>query len=131
MKELLYVALGGAIGAMLRYSIGLIPIKSEFPFLTMGINILGAICIGGIASLASVSFLSPTVTLFLKTGFCGGFTTFSTFSLESMQLIEKKEWGSAAFYMTGSLLLCLLGVFLGSVFAHFLSENFHFGLYRK
>ena len=81
----LAVALGGAIGAMGRYAISLIPAKTAFPILTLITNFLGAVLIGFIVGLVSKrDDLSPSVVLFWKTGVCGGFTTFSTFSLVRM-----------------------------------------------
>ena len=76
----LIVALGGAVGSIFRYSISLIPIKTTFPFLTLITNILGAVLIGFIVGVSSKKGLSSNTNLFLKTGVCGGFTTFSTFS---------------------------------------------------
>ena len=85
----LFVALGGAIGAMGRYAISLIPVKTGFPVLTLITNIIGAILIGIIVGIAdSKSDISQNCILFLKTGVCGGFTTFSTFSLEAYNLFE-------------------------------------------
>ena len=77
-----WVALGGAIGAMCRYAISLIPVKTAFPILTLITNIIGAVLIGFIVgSFADKENVSSNLVLFLKTGLCGGFTTFSTFSL--------------------------------------------------
>ena len=109
----IFVGLGGGLGAMLRYAISLIPYKSEFPLLTLCTNVLGAILIGFIAGLAAKRCLPQNAQLFLKTGLCGGFTTFSTFSLESWQLLKNGSRGLAAAYMALSLLLCLLGVLTG------------------
>lgn len=117
MKECLLVGLGGGIGAILRYLLSTIPLKSDFPFMTLLINILGAILIGMVVSLSmKQNILSPDTVLFLKTGVCGGFTTFSTFSLESLTLLEQHKPVVAISYMILSLLLCLLGVFLGKSF---------------
>ena len=78
--EFLFVAMGGAIGAMARYAISLIPIKSEFPILTLITNVLGAILIGFIVGFASSrDNISGNTVLFWKTGVCGGVTTFATF----------------------------------------------------
>ena len=80
--EFLVVALGGAVGAMARYAISLIPVKSGFPFLTLATNIMGALLIGFVVGIASgKNEVSENTILFWKTGVCGGFTTFSTFSL--------------------------------------------------
>lgn len=109
----LYVVAGGAIGASLRYGISLIPYKGSFPLLTLITNILGAIVIGYIAGTAAQRKVSPNLILFLKTGVCGGFTTFSTFSLEAYSLFEKGRQGTACVYTALSILLCIVGVGLG------------------
>lgn len=76
----LLVGCGGALGAVLRYAIGLIPVRSEFPVLTLCINFFGAAAIGLIAETAAGQQLSARSTLFWKTGVCGGFTTFPPFA---------------------------------------------------
>ena len=96
------VALGGGIGACLRYLIGLIPLKEPyaFPVKTLAINLIGCFVIGLIAALAvkNTSF-SPKTVLFIKTGLCGGFTTFSTFALETETLIKTGHIGIAVLYV--------------------------------
>ena len=102
----LTVALGGAIGAAGRYAISLMPVKAEFPVLTLITNVLGAILIGFIAGVAAGNAdTSENAVLFWKTGVCGGFTTFSTFSLEALTLLEKKA------YLAGSCYIILSVVF--------------------
>lgn len=109
----LYVGLGGALGAMLRYAISQIPVKSSFPILTLITNVIGAFAIGIIVALAVRGNLNDNVILFLKTGVCGGFTTFSTFSLEAYNLFKDKRTGAGITYALLSLILCLLAVMLG------------------
>lgn len=111
--NILYVGLGGGLGAILRYFISLIPYKGNFPLLTLLTNIFGAIVIGYIAGTAAKRGLSENLTLFLKTGVCGGFTTFSTFSLEAYTLLEKSEYISAFLYIILSIVFCLAGILLG------------------
>ena len=90
----LFVALGGALGAVLRYAISLIPVKTEFPILTLVTNIVGAVAIGFIVGIVSEKEnTSPNTVLFWKTGVCGGFTTFSTFSLEPRRIVCCVERG--------------------------------------
>ena len=98
MKELILVGCGGALGAILRYGLGLLPMRTSFPFMTMLINILGALCIGMIIAYAQETKAQPDIILFIKTGFCGGFTTFSTFSLETVQLFETQRYLSGSIY---------------------------------
>lgn len=109
----LFVALGGAVGACLRYAISLLPSRGAFPIWTLITNIIGAFAIGIIAGLAVRKNLSANAVLFLKTGLCGGFTTFSTFSLESYTLIQSNKIGLAIIYMILSFALCLVGVMGG------------------
>ena len=111
------VALGGALGAAARYMLTLIPFKCELPLATLIANLIGALAIGFIAGAVSVRGGNKNFVLFCKTGICGGFTTFSTFSLESVGLIEGGKYGIAAVYIAVSLFGCLLGVFAGSSLA--------------
>lgn len=117
MSRFLWVALGGALGAVLRYAVSLIPVRSGFPVLTLITNLLGALLIGFIAGAAEYRAPSPSLILFAKTGLCGGFTTFSTFSLENYTLIKAGEKGTAALYIVLSVGLCLLGIRLGQLAA--------------
>ena len=110
----LFVALGGALGAIGRYAISLIPVKTGFPILTLITNIIGAILIGFIVGVVSnKSNVSDNTVLFWKTGVCGGFTTFSTFSLEALSLFEKKSYLFGSIYILLSVSFCVLGVLLG------------------
>lgn len=117
MSRFLWVALGGALGAVLRYAVSLIPVRGGFPVLTLLTNLLGALLIGFIAGAAEISEPSPGLILFAKTGLCGGFTTFSTFSLESYTLIKAGQKGTAVLYIALSVGLCLLGIWLGHLAA--------------
>ena len=109
----LFVGLGGAVGAMLRYAISLIPYKGGFPLLTFVTNILGALLIGFIVGYASKRNVSDSLMLFLKTGLCGGFTTFSTFSLEAYNLFVSESKILAVCYAVLSAVCCIIGVWLG------------------
>ena len=110
----IYVACGGALGAVARYAISQIPIKIDFPILTFATNLLGAILIGFIVGyLERYDNDSAFIPAFWKVGVCGGFTTFSTFSLEAVNLIENKLYFTGGAYMILSVLCCLAGVVLG------------------
>lgn len=110
----IFVALGGAIGAMGRYAISLIPIKTGFPIMTLLTNMIGAVLIGFVVGVAvSREDISPNTVLFWKTGVCGGFTTFSTFSLEAFLLLENKAYFQGGLYIILSVMSCILGVLLG------------------
>lgn len=113
----LAVALGGGIGAVFRYWISLVTFlnKGELPLQTLVVNFLGALLIGAIAKASGTGGgLNEHAVLFLKVGICGGFTTFSTFSLETFALIEKGNLLLAGIYILASVVLCLLGVLAGS-----------------
>lgn len=109
----IFVALGGALGAMLRYAISLLPFRGSFPTATLLANLLGALLIGFLVGTAGRRAVSAPTMLLLKTGLCGGFTTFSTFSLESLTMVQKGNTPLAILYMVLSVTLCLLGVWAG------------------
>lgn len=88
--------------------------SSEFPVLTLCINFFGAAAIGLIAETAAGQ-LSARSTLFWKTGVCGGFTTFSTFSLEAVTLFQGGKWGLGSLYVLLSVAGCFGGVLLGKL----------------
>ena len=118
---LLYVAVGSAIGGVSRYLLGgLIQrlLDTTFPAGTLLINISGSFLLGAILRYAiETPTLSPEVRAFLTIGFCGGYTTFSTFSYETVALLDDGEWTRAGLYVGASVLLSLLGVFLGFALA--------------
>ena len=114
----LSVAAGGAIGAMGRYAISLLPNKTGFPILTLITNLIGAVLIGFIVGIASEKKeVSDNALLFWKTGVCGGFTTFSTFSLEAFNLFESKAYLTGGIYVALSVILCILGILAGKKLA--------------
>ncbi len=112
----LYVALGGAIGAALRYVTGLAVVRlfghGEFPLAIITVNVIGSFLMGVFVTAAAqkgLTHLSP----FVMTGVLGGFTTFSAFSLETVNLIERGAMGQAALYIVLSVGLSVGGLFLG------------------
>ena len=111
MINLLLVGLGGFIGSVARYLFGQIPVFQSlaFPVSTLIINFVGSLLIGMISSLTPDFRLN----LFFKIGLCGGFTTFSTFSLEIFNMIESGKIFPAGIYCFLSIALSLIGVFLG------------------
>ena len=116
MLDCLAVGAGGFVGAVLRRLIGLIPVemKSGFPIKTLAVNVIGCFAIGIVTALAAKYFPeNPRLTLFLKAGICGGFTTFSTFALETESLIENGGKAAAAAYIAASLVCGIIAVFLG------------------
>ncbi len=116
MLDCIAVGIGGFLGSVGRYLIGKIPMKNPtlFPITTLLINIAGSFLIGCIMAIAAKnSNINPRLILFLKVGICGGFTTFSTFSLETSELINSGEILTALIYVIASVGFGLLAVILG------------------
>ena len=111
------VAAGGAIGSVARYLIGAFiqdRVTMALPLGTLVINVVGALLLGFFVRLGlETSALSPEMRFFLTTGFCGGFTTFSTFSYETFRLVEDGEYATAGVYITSSVVLALLACAIG------------------
>ena len=120
----LAVALGGALGAMARYGIsGWVQTAtgSMFPMGTLVVNVVGSFVIGIVLQATTEKFsASPEVRLFLTTGFCGGLTTFSTFSFETLRLMEDQQWLAAGGNTLLNVVLCIGAAFLGVVAARLL-----------
>ena len=116
----IFVALGGAVGACGRYAISLILVKSQFPILTLITNLLGALLIGFIVGIAESRNISKNTMLFLKTGVCGGFTTFSTFSLEAYNILSTRNYGLCGLYVALSVVGSIAGVWCGKKLASLL-----------
>ena len=122
MIQILSVGAGGFIGAVLRFLMGKLPIKEMtiFPVNTLLINFIGAFVIGLVAVAGSrYGAENSSLVLFLKVGLCGGFTTFSTFSLEGLTLIQEGHFLIFMAYAVSSVALCLLAVWLGHTAALF------------
>lgn len=118
MKNVLLVGLGGFVGSAFRYLISLYALKSfpgPLPLGTLFVNLVGSFLIGLLAGLMVKSNYEP-LQLVLLTGFCGGFTTFSTFSLEGLKMLESYRYlyygGYVGLSVVGGLALCFLGFFL-------------------
>ena len=112
----LLIALGGAAGSLLRYLVGGAVQRmsaSGFPVGTMVVNVSGCFIIGVLVRQFLNMQLSPELRALLVVGFCGGFTTFSTFSAETLGLIEGGEYGRAAGYVVLSVTLCLAATLAG------------------
>lgn len=115
MLNILAVGAGGFLGSVFRYLISLIPVSenSIFPIKTFIINIIGCIVIGAIAVSVSRNVeMSPQMLLFLKVGVCGGFTTFSTFALETADLMKAGHTGAALLYVVLSVLIGVAVIFV-------------------
>ena len=118
MNAWLLVACGGALGSMGRYGAGLMAgrlLGHGFPWATLAVNVLGSLLMGLlIAVLARDGGTAHAEwRLFLAVGVLGGFTTFSTFSLDAVTLLTRGEWSAALAYMTASLALALLALWGG------------------
>lgn len=113
------VAAGGALGSMARFWLGGVVAAltgPRFPWGTLLINILGSGIIGGVAGLTAMPprvAMHPDVRIFLMVGICGGFTTFSAFSLQLLELLQTGYVAAGLLYAAGSVLLCLLFVWIG------------------
>jgi CrcB protein len=113
---LFLIAAGGAVGSALRYLIGGAVQRSSasgFPVGTMFVNVAGCFLIGVFVRYLLNMQTSAELRALLIVGFCGGFTTFSTFSFETVGLIEGGEYARAATYILGSVVLCLVATFAG------------------
>ena len=113
---LFLIALGGAAGSVLRYLLGgrvqhFAP--HGFPVGTFAVNVLGCLFIGVLARVFLNMQTAGQWRALLMVGFCGGFTTFSTFSIETVGLIEGGEYTRALTYIAGSVLLCIMATFVG------------------
>ncbi len=121
----LVVMIGGALGTLARYAIGVLalPISGQLPLGTIIINITGSFVIGlfGTLTLASGRFpVSETMRLFVMIGLCGGYTTFSSFSLQTLDLMRNGALERAAINVAASVVLCIAAVAAGhAVGAHF------------
>ncbi len=117
VKTLVFVAIGGALGASAR----LLSVQAltkwlgmGFPYGTLFVNIVGSFAMGIIIELLALRFqTSPEMKIFLTTGFLGGFTTFSTFSLDAALMLEKKQFVMAMLYMSSSVILSVGALFAG------------------
>jgi len=128
MFTYLLIALGGALGSVLRFALnGLVSTQwgATFPWGTLVINVSGSFLIGFFATLTEPGgrvFASSNTRQFFMTGICGGYTTFSSFSLQTLNLARDGEWLRAGAYTVGSVVLCLVAVWLGHVAASYLNQ---------
>ncbi len=118
MKTIILIGLGSGLGGALRYWLsGLVAEKigETFPWGTMSVNVMGSLLIGLLVAFVDSEriLMSPGSRQFLMMGFCGGFTTFSSFSLQTFRLMQESEWLHAGGNIFLSVVLCVLGVFVG------------------
>jgi CrcB protein len=123
LAQYLWIAVGSALGGSARYfcsGLAARLIGETFPFGTLIVNIVGSFIIGFFATLTGPDgriFVSSTMRQMVMTGFCGGFTTFSSFSLQTLSLVQDGEWLHAGVNITGSVVLCLAAVWAGHILA--------------
>ena len=114
LKNLLLVGFGGGLGSILRYVSSLLITTKIFPYATLAVNITGSFIIGIVFALSiKDAAITNNWKLFLATGICGGFTTFSAFSLENMGLVQSGKYGMAFTYIGLSIVLGIAATFLG------------------
>jgi len=122
----LAVALGGAVGALLRYAVSLWMVRSHpagWPWATLLVNVLGSALLGGLAfHTIEQGALSQPTRLFLMVGLCGGFTTMSTFAFETLEYVRMGFAGKAATYAILSVALSVAAVFAGGGVARWLAN---------
>ncbi len=122
MAASFWIALGGALGSVARYWIALwaVPLSRNLPWGTIGINIAGSFLIGFFGTLTLEGGRHPApewARLFVMVGICGGFTTFSSFSLQTLDLLRGGGWGRALANVAVSVMLCLASVAIGHTLA--------------
>lgn len=117
MKSLLLVFLGGGLGSVIRFSLSkwISSLHNHhFPWGTLVVNVVACLVLGWIIGLADHKHIvSPSARLFWTVGFCGGFSTFSTFSSETLELIQSGLTASLVLYIAGSVLLCVAATYAG------------------
>ncbi len=117
MKLILFIAVGGALGAVLRHAVGVQLLRwlgSGFPFSTLAVNIIGSFTLGALVEVMALRWQVPFETrAFLMVGLLGGFTTFSAFSLDVVVLYERGAFLSMAFYLASSVTLSVFGLVAG------------------
>ena len=113
--NLLLVFVGAGIGGVARYGISAASLRlgSDFPYGTMAINVVGSVLMGLFTGWFALRGGGQPLRLFIATGVLGGFTTFSSYSLEAVLLLERGQAGAAAVYIVGSVALGLAGLFAG------------------
>ena len=116
IKEIIIVGIGSGLGGICRYMISLLMNQTHngFPWGTFAVNVAGCLLIGILWGVTSrFQNLSPSFSLFLMVGFCGGFTTFSTFSREGLTLLQANHYVFFSLYVIGSVVLGIMAVALG------------------
>lgn len=111
----LYVFVGGGLGSLARYGIAkwMSSYKFDFPWATLSANFLACIILGGLTAYAAKNGIPDSIRLTFMVGFCGGFSTFSTFSSETFKLFEQGDFTNAFLNIFVSVMICLVGIYIG------------------
>jgi CrcB protein len=114
LKQLLLVGLGGGTGSIFRFLVSKITFSNGFPWATLIVNLIGCFLIGLLTGIAAKNqVIDANMKLLLITGFCGGFTTFSAFSMENIQMFQNADYLNLALYLIISIVFGLATVFCG------------------
>jgi len=115
MQTYFFVFIGGGLGSICRFGLGhwLSAYKFQFPWATLAANVLACFLLGIFVAMNMKGRLVGQTPVLLMAGFCGGFSTFSTFSNETVQMMLTGQMPKALIYILGSLVICLLAVFMG------------------
>jgi len=125
----LLIALGGALGSVARFWLsGLVAhhFGETFPWGTLIVNVTGSFIIGFFFTLTGPDgrmYVGSNSRQFFMTGVCGGYTTFSSFSLQTLNLVQEGEWLRAGGYVAGSMICCLVAVWIGHLLAAYLNTQ--------
>ncbi len=123
MQNYIWIAVGSALGGVARYwcsGVAARLIGETFPWGTLIVNVVGSLIIGFFATITGPDgrwFVGTTARQFVMVGFCGGYTTFSSFSIQTLNLMHDGEWLYVGLNIVGSVVLCLLAVWIGHVAA--------------
>jgi len=121
MNNVLLVFLGGGVGSVARYimtmAIGRLSGNSQFPWHTLGVNLLGAFLIGALLEIFALRSMPQAMRFLLITGFLGGFTTFSAFSLESTLMLQRNAYGDLCIYVIASVVGTIAALLAGGAVA--------------
>lgn len=113
LQNVIFIGIGGAVGAISRYLISEIVDSSDFPFATFIVNTLGCLLIGFLSAFYLENLLSETLYLTLGIGILGAFTTMSSFSIENVNLMREGEYATAFFYISCTFIVCIFSSWIG------------------
>ncbi len=114
LRNILLAGLGGSIGTVIRYGISHLIRTPRFPFATLSINIIGSLCIGVVFGLAvRDSNFENNWKVFFASGICGGFTTFSAFSIENLQMLQQGKYVLSLTYIACSIIAGIFAAWIG------------------